>query len=119
MITLQILISVLSGFTAAALVIDIMRDRTAGVVAIAGLVLVEVAILVQLGWGIVRLFGPHPGVAIGAYVGYLLGSVVILPVAYFWADTEKSRSGTAVLLAAVVVVPVLCLRLHTIWTGHV
>lgn len=119
MTTLQILISVLAVLTVLALLVDIVRNRQPDVVSAWGLIAVEVGLLVQLVWGIVLLFGEHEGVAVGAYLGYLLGSVVLLPIAFFWASTEKSRSGTAVLLVAVLVVPVLCVRLHDIWAAHV
>ncbi len=119
MTTLQIVISALAGVTVLALLVDIIRDRQPDVVSAWGLIAVEVGLLVQLVWGIVRLFGEHEGVAVGAYLGYLLGSIVLLPIAFFWSATEKSRSGTAVLLVAVLVVPVLCVRLHEIWAGHV
>lgn len=119
MTALQIVISALAGITVLALLVDIVRDRQPDVVSAWGLIAVEAALLVQLAWGIARLFGEHDGVAVGAYLGYLLGSVVMLPIAFLWASTEKSRSGTAVLLVAVLVVPVLCVRLHDIWAGHV
>ena len=48
-------------------------------------------------------------------VGYLVGSLLVLPAAFVWSVGERSRSGTGVLLVAVVVVPVLFLRLHQLW----
>jgi hypothetical protein len=119
MTTLQWVLSVLCALTAVSLVVEIVRDRTVGNVTFGGLAAVEVGLVVQLVWGLVRLTGDHPGVAVGAYLGYLVGALVVLPIGFVWSLAEKSRSGTAVLLVAVLVVPVLFYRLHNIWAGHV
>jgi len=117
--TLQILLSVLCGLTALWLVVEIVRDRQPGNVTFAGLVVVEAGLVVQLVWGLARLFGEHEGVEVFTYVGYLIGALLLLPVGFVWSASEKSRSGTAVLLVAVLVVPFLLLRLHDIWAGNV
>ena len=119
MSALQVVLSVLSGVVALVLLAHIVRDEQTGNVGFFGLVAVEVGLLVQLVWGLVRLSGDHDGVAVGAYLGYLIGSLFLLPAAFVWSASEKSRSGTAVLLVAVMVVPVLLLRLHDIWAGNV
>ena len=62
--------------------------------------------------------GDHGGVNVAAYVGYLVGALVILPVAFLWSIGERTRSGTGVLLVAVLVVPVLFLRLHQLWAAR-
>jgi hypothetical protein len=118
MTTLQVVIAVLCGLTAISLVVEMVRDRTVGNVTFAGLALVQLGLLAQLVWGLVRLTGDHPGVEVGAYLGYLVGALVILPAGFVWSISEKSRSGTAVLLVAVLVVPVLLLRLEHLWAGH-
>jgi len=64
---------------------------------------------------LVMVAGDHGGVNVAAYVGYLVGSLLVLPAAFVWSVGERSRSGTGVLLVAVVVVPVLFLRLHQLW----
>lgn len=117
--TLQLVLTVLCGLTALSLVVEIIRDRTVGNVTFGGLVVLEIGLVVQLVWGLVRIFGHHHGVAVGAYAGYLVGALIILPIGFVWSVSEKSRGGTAVLLIAVLVLPVLFLRLHDIWGGHV
>jgi hypothetical protein len=62
--------------------------------------------------------GDHGGVNAPAYVGYLVGSLVILPVGFLWSLGERTRAGTGVLLVAVLVVPVLFLRLHQLWAAR-
>jgi hypothetical protein len=63
----------------------------------------------------VKVSGDHGGVNVPAYVGYLVGALLILPVGFLWSAGERTRAGTGVLLVAVLVVPVLFLRLHELW----
>jgi hypothetical protein len=97
------------------LVVLIALDRLPGDPVFAALVVLEVGVLVQLVIGLVRVFGDHPGVNVAAYLGYLVGALLVLPIGFLWSAGERSRSGTAVLLVAVLVLPVLSLRLHDLW----
>lgn len=115
MSTLQIVLSVLCGVAALSLVVEIIRDRQPGNISFFLLVAVELGMIVQLVWGVARLVDDHRGVDVGSYIGYLLGSLVLLPVGFLWSASEKSRGGTAVLLVAVLVTPVLMLRLYHLW----
>ena len=47
--------------------------------------------------------------------GYLIGCVIIPPLAVVWALAERSRYGPAVILVAYLVMPVLEIRLLQIW----
>lgn len=128
---LQLVLSGLCAMVAVVLVVEIVRDRLPGNLAFAGLVLLEVGLLVQLVWGIVRVVSDHAGVSVFPYLGYLVGALLLLPVGFVWAaaeaqprgseatDGKKSRSGTGVLLIAVLVLPVLFLRLNQLWATHV
>jgi hypothetical protein len=115
---LQIVLSVLCALVAVLLVVHIVRDQQVGNVGFSGLIAIEAGLLVQLVWGLVRVVDDHAGVSVATYVGYLVGALVILPIGFVWAASEKSRSGTGVLLVAVLVLPVLFLRLHDIWSTH-
>jgi hypothetical protein len=117
--TFQIALSVLAGLVALSLLVEIIGDRQPGNVSFFGLVAVELGLVVQLVWGLVRVAGDHAGVSVATYLAYLIGSLFLLPAAFLWSASEKSRSGTAVLLVGVLVVPVLLLRLHDIWSAHV
>lgn len=119
MTNLQIGLSVLCGVVAALLVVLIVRDRRPGPVTYTLLGLVEVGLVAQLVLGLDRVFGDHRGVSVATYVGYLVGALVIVPLAAAWAWAERTRNGTAVLLVGVMVVPVLFVRLHDIWATHV
>ena len=119
MTNLQIALSVLCGLALVQLVVLIARDVRPGRVTYALLALVEVGLVAQLVLGLVRVVDDHRGVSVATYVGYLVGALAILPLAAGWAWAERSRSGTAVLLVGVLVVPVLFVRLHDIWSTHV
>lgn len=81
------------------------------------LAVVELALLVQLVAGIVLLAQSGGDVSAATFVGYLLGVLVVLPAGLAWALGEPSRSGTAVLVVALLVVPFLELRLDQIWSA--
>ena len=85
---------------------------------VGGLAVLELALLVQLVAGIVLLAGDGgAGVSGVTFVGYLIGSLLVLPAGLAWALGEPSRAGTAVLLIALAVVAFLELRLDQIWSG--
>jgi len=112
---LEIVIVSIAALVAVWLVVLIVRDVEPDDYLYAALALLEVGMLAQLVVGLVRVSGDHGGVNVAAYVGYLVGSVVLLPVAFLWSVGERTRAGTGVLLVAVIVVPVLFLRLHQLW----
>jgi hypothetical protein len=119
MSALQVVLSVLAALVALVLLWHIVRDEQVTNVGFFGLVALEVGLVVQLVWGVVRVVDDHQGVSVAAYLAYLIGALLILPVGFLWSASEKSRSGTAVLLVAVLVLPVLFLRLHDLWSAHV
>jgi hypothetical protein len=119
MTTLHIVLSVLCLIVLLQLAVLVVRDRLPGRLTYALLVVLELGLVVQLVIGLARVFGDHEGVSVGTYVGYLVGALVILPLAAGWAWAERTRSGTGVLMVGVVVLPVLFVRLHDIWATHV
>lgn len=95
----------------------IARNQPPGAVLLGGLALLELGLVAQLVTGILRLVGTDREVSGVVYVGYLAGILLVVPAAVVWSAAERSRSGTAVLAVALVVVPVLILRLQQIWAG--
>ncbi|MFI9815379.1 hypothetical protein [Saccharothrix variisporea] len=81
-------------------------------------VLLELGLLVQAVIGVVKLVGLDREISSATFVGYLVGPVVVLPLAGFWAIAERSRWGAAVLVVGCLSVPVMILRLQQIWAGH-
>jgi hypothetical protein len=78
---------------------------------------VEVALLAQLVVGIAQLIGTDRDVSGPFFVGYLIGSLIILPIGALWALAESSRWGAGALAIACLVIPVVELRLHDIWVA--
>jgi nucleoside recognition membrane protein YjiH len=53
-----------------------------------------------------------------SFAGYLIGAVVIIPVAVVWAAGERSRWSGGVLAVGCLSIPVMVLRLGQIWAAH-
>lgn len=87
-----------------------VNDPTLGLLA-----LLELGLLVQLVIGIGKLVGTDRDVSGATFVGYLIASLVILPLATFWSLAERTRWGTTVVLVGCLVIPVLIVRLNQIW----
>jgi hypothetical protein len=49
-------------------------------------------------------------------IGYLIGVVLLIPVAWFWANTERTRYSGLVLAVAALAVLAMTLRLLSLWT---
>jgi hypothetical protein len=115
---LQIVLAGIAAVVALWLVLLIVRAVQPNDYVYAALGLLEIGMIAQLVIGLVQVAGDHGDVNVAAYVGYLVGSIVLLPVAFLWSAGERTRAGTGVLLVAVLVVPVLFLRLHQLWAAR-
>jgi hypothetical protein len=63
----------------------------------------------------VRLVVSFDSAAPATLVGYLIGVVVLIPVAWFWANSERTRYSGLVLAVAAFSVMAMTLRLLTLW----
>ncbi len=114
MTELQIALSVLCGLTALLVVVQLVRDRQVGKVVLALLLLIEAGLVANLVLGIGWVTGDHADISAVTYVGYLVGVLAVLPLAWGWSWAERTRSGTAVILVGLLVVPYLFVRLHEV-----
>ena len=48
-------------------------------------------------------------------VGYLIGIVILIPIAWFWANNERTRFSGVVLAVAALAVLAMTLRLLVLW----
>lgn len=64
----------------------------------------------------VRLLGGFRPAAPATLIGYLIGIVLLIPVAWFWANTERTRYSGLVLAVAALAVLAMTLRLLALWT---
>jgi hypothetical protein len=78
---------------------------------------VEVVLLAQLVIGIVQLVGTERDLSGPLFIGYLVASLIVLPVGALWALAESSRWGAGALAVACLAILALELRLHEIWTA--
>lgn len=80
---------------------------------------VEVLLVVQLVVGCLTTGSADPRMNVGIFIAYLVGLILVPPVAGFWAIAERqSRWGTAVLLVAAVGLAIMIGRLVQLWNGH-
>lgn len=116
---IQLAVVAVSLVLAVVVVAYVALDRRPDRVLVGALGLLEVLLVALLVAGVVRVAGDDGSVATWEYVGYLVGILLPVPVGTWWAKGEPTRSGTAVLLVALLVVPFLVLRLQQIWeAGH-
>jgi hypothetical protein len=114
-IELQKALAIVCGVTAILVVIQVVRDRPPNRLVLALLALVELGLVVQLVLGIMQVPDAPSGVSVTTYIGYLVASLVVLPLAVGWSWAERSRGGTATILVGLVVVPYLFVRLYQVW----
>ena len=93
------------------------RDKRIDWTVLGALGVIEVGLLAQLVVGIVQLTGTTRDVSGPFFIGYLIGSLLILPIGAFWALAESSRWGAGALAIACLVIPILELRLYDVWTA--
>lgn len=108
-------LAALCGVIAIVLVVHLVRDVPTGRTVDALIALLELGLVGHLVLGLVELSRDGDGVTIVTFVGYLVALPLLLPVAWLWARGERSRGGTAVLLAAMFVIPFLFVRVHDLW----
>ena len=65
--------------------------------------------------GLARGFRP---VETATTIGYLLGIVVLIPLAWFWANSERTRWSGVVMAVAGLSVLAMTLRLLTLWVAR-
>jgi hypothetical protein len=76
---------------------------------------VEVVVVVQSLIGLVRILGGFRPVELATTIGYLVGIVVLIPLAWLWANSERTRFSGVVLAVAAAAVLAMTLRLLVLW----
>ena len=98
-----------AGFVLAAL------DRRPGKPLLQGVLLLQLLLLAQAAIAVTRLLQGDRPQDVGAFVGYLIVSALLVPGGAIWSLEEKSRYGTLILAAVCLVVAVLQQRLVGLW----
>jgi hypothetical protein len=76
---------------------------------------VEVVAVVQSIIAFVVLAQGFRPAELATTIGYLIGILVLIPVAWFWANVERTRFSGVVLAVAGLAVAVMTLRLLQLW----
>lgn len=77
---------------------------------------IEVVVVVQSLIALIAIAAGARPVETATTVGYLIGIMVLLPIAFFWANNERTRFSGVVLAVAGLAVAVMALRLVGLWT---
>ena len=78
----------------------------------------EVGVLFYVGVRVAELIGGHRAPSQALAVVYLVGILLVMPVAVALGLAERSRWGPAVLVAGALTVAVLFARIDQVWTAH-
>ena len=90
-------------------------NRRMGLGLLAGLAVLEILLLVLVGFVVARLAEGGRPASLPTLIGYLIAMPFVPLAAGFWGALERSRWGPAVIGAAGLVAAVLMVRLHEIW----
>lgn len=80
---------------------------------------VELVTVVQSALAGVKLALGFRPAELATTIGYLVFIVLLLPIAWFWANSERTRFSGVVLAIAALSVLAMTLRLLTLWTPAV
>lgn len=79
---------------------------------------VEVVTLGQTVIAVVKLAAGFRPFETATTVGYLIGEVLLIPIAWFWANIERTRFSGVVLAIAAFSVGAMTLRLLVLWVSR-
>jgi hypothetical protein len=96
-----------------------LRDRPPGASQYAGVVVLELTLLIQEAIATQRMVDGDRPEEMATFIGYLIASLVILPLGAWLGSLERTRWGSAIIGFAFLVVPVLVVRLQRLWDGTV
>jgi hypothetical protein len=91
------------------------RNKRMGMTLLAGLGILEILLLVQVGIIVAKLVGGGRPASLATLIGYLIATPLVPLIAGVWGAMERSRWGPAVIALAGLVAAILMVRLHEIW----
>lgn len=98
-------------------VLNAARDRAPGLVLLGGAAAVELGLLAQGIIAVVAMVGGERPEQTGLFVAYVIGGLLMLPVAGLWAISERNRWSSVVIAVAGLAFTVLIVRMQMIWQG--
>ncbi len=91
--------------------------RSASIPLVAGVGVLELMLIAFFIGGIVQMISTTHDFAKWEFVAYLLGLCVIPPLGVAWSWGEKSRTAMIVIGVALLVVPIMVVRVQQVWSG--
>jgi hypothetical protein len=76
----------------------------------------EAVTVVQSIIAVAKIVGGFRPVELATTIGYLIGIMILLPIAWFWANVERNRFSGIILAVAAFAVLAMTLRLIMLWT---
>lgn len=77
--------------------------------------LTELAVLVQTVGGFISIARGHGPDEVATSIAYLIGIVLLMPIAIWWSVTDRSRYSGLVMTIAGLAIAVMSLRLLQLW----
>ena len=96
-------------------VVTAIADKPPGKAQLLFAAAVWLVTLVQSGIAGIRMIAGFSPQSPATVVGYLIGIVLLIPVAWFWANSERTRYSGLVLAVAALATLAMTLRLLTLW----
>jgi hypothetical protein len=75
----------------------------------------EAVTLVQSIIAVAKIIGGFRPIELATTIGYLIGIVILIPIAWLWANVERNRFSGVVLAVAALAVLAMTLRLLVLW----
>ena len=75
----------------------------------------EAVTVVQSIIAVAKIIGGFRPVELATAIGYLIGIVILIPIAWLWANVERNRFSGVVLAVAALAVLAMTLRLLVLW----
>lgn len=94
-----------------------LRDRPPGRALLAAVWLVEAVVLAFVGSAVLDIVGGERPAELETFVGYAITFVSVPPTGWVLARMEPTRWGAVSLGVALLIMPVLVLRLQQVWGG--
>jgi hypothetical protein len=104
---------------AVALGVMAFLDKSVPMWGLAGIAILELALLVLAGISVVAWVGGNPPAEPVVFFFYLFSCIAIPPAMAWWGRGEPGRWGSGVVAAACLVLVVLVLRVSQVWSGGV
>lgn len=76
----------------------------------------EAIIVIQSVIAVAKIIGGFRPAELATTIGYLISIVILIPIAWFWANAERNRFSGIVLAVAALAVLAMTLRLLILWT---